>query len=68
VVAARAYSATFNVTDYRWFNLRDSTEGPAKFAGPTFSSDGLLRANYKRKQSFGTYRRLIAAYGARGPS
>jgi hypothetical protein len=65
VVAARDYSATFNVTDYRWFNLRDSSEGPANLVGPTFSSDGLLRADYSRKPAFETYRRLIKSYGRR---
>jgi hypothetical protein len=29
VQATRAYSGTFNIADYRWFNLRDSvSSGP----------------------------------------
>lgn len=65
VTAARDYSGTFNITDYRWFNLRDSTSsGPATLIGPTFSSDGLLRDDYAPKPSFQQYRELIAASGA----
>jgi hypothetical protein len=60
VGAARAYAGTFHITDYRWFNLRDSTSSPpTTFVGPTFASDGLLRANYTRKPSFGVYRKLL---------
>ncbi len=44
VTAAHAYSGTFGITDYRWFNLRDSiSSGPETLAGATFASDGLLR-------------------------
>jgi hypothetical protein len=64
VHAVHDYSGTFNITDYRWFNLRDSTSSPpAKLVGPTFASDGLLRADYSRKPSFGVYRGLIAKLG-----
>ncbi len=60
IAAARAYAGTFHITDYRWFNLRDSTSSPpSTLIGPTFASDGLLRANYTRKPSFGVYRRLL---------
>ena len=66
VQAVRAYSATYNVTDYRWFNLRDSTDrGPAAHEPLTFSTDGLLLANYRPKQSFGAYRALIGRFGTR---
>ncbi len=61
VAAAHAYAKTFNVTDYRWFNLRDST--PQPLAGGPFSSDGLLRADYSRKPSFAAYRGLVARFG-----
>jgi hypothetical protein len=64
VRATSDFARAFNITDYRWFNLRDSTSStPAKLVGPTFSSDGLLRADYSRKPSFGTYRGLIAKLG-----
>jgi hypothetical protein len=66
VQAARDYSGTFGITDYRWFNLRDSTSsGPATLVGPTFASDGLLRDDYSQKPSFGAYHELIAQLGAR---
>ncbi len=62
VRAAHAYSRTFGITDYRWFNLRDSSDsGP-----PTlFGTDGLLRADYAPKPSFAAYRGLIGALGIR---
>jgi hypothetical protein len=66
VTAAHRYSGTYNITDYRWFNLRDSTSsGPSTLAGVTFSSDGLLRDDYSQKPSFGAYRALIARFGAK---
>jgi hypothetical protein len=68
VTAAHRYSGTFNITDYRWFNLRDSTStGPSTLVGVTFSSDGLLRDDYTAKPSFTTYRALIARWGTRRP-
>jgi hypothetical protein len=69
VTAARTYSGTFGITDYRWFNLRDSaSSGQETLIGATFASDGLLRDDYTAKPSFAAYRRLIAALGARtGP-
>jgi hypothetical protein len=68
VRAAYAYSGTFNVTDYRWFNLRDAvSSGPETLSGLTFASDGLLRSDYTRKPSFGDYRSLIAQLGAHAP-
>ncbi len=66
VQAARDYSGTFNVTDYRWFNLRDSvSSGPETLIGATFASDGLLNSDYSEKPSFATYRALIAQLGER---
>jgi hypothetical protein len=59
------YSGTYNVTDYRWFNLRDAqSSGPETLIGATFASDGLLRDSYSRKPSFGSYRDLIGSLGA----
>ena len=68
VQAAHAYTGTFNITDYRWFNLRDSTStGPSTEAPLTFASFGLLRDDYSAKPSFSQYRALISMYGLRIP-
>ncbi len=64
VRAVHAYSATYGITDYRWFNLRDTTDqGPQTGVPLTFSTDGLLLANYRRKIAFGVYRSLIRRFG-----
>jgi hypothetical protein len=64
--AACAYSGTFNITDYRWFNLRDSnSQPPQSLVGPSFSSFGLLRDDYTAKPSFAAYRAQTGACGAR---
>jgi hypothetical protein len=66
VTAAHEYSGTFGISDYRWFNLRDSSSGsPSNYVAVTFSSDGLLRDDYTAKPSFSLYRGLIAKLGAR---
>jgi hypothetical protein len=50
---------TYNVTDYRWFDLRD-----ADSSSPNFQQRfGLLRSDYTRKPAFGAYRDLIARLG-----
>lgn len=65
VQAVRDYSGTFGITDYRWFNLRDSSSSsPADLIGPTFSSFGLLRDDYSAKPAFAAYRGLIGRFGA----
>jgi hypothetical protein len=64
VRGAYDYSGTYNVTDYRWFNLRDAqSTGPETLIGATFASDGLLRDDYSRKPSFAMYRELIGSLG-----
>jgi hypothetical protein len=68
VRAACAYSGTFNIADYRWFNLRDANSTPpATLIGPSFSSFGLLRDDYSVKPSFAAYRAQISACGASAP-
>jgi hypothetical protein len=65
--AARDYGRTFGVTDFRWFNLRDSiarADAPTP-PPPLFAFDGLLRSDYTRKAGFAAYRSLIARFGAR---
>jgi hypothetical protein len=49
-----------DVTDLRWFNLRDSGPNATGFG----ERSGLLTAAYRRKPAFGAYRALIARYGA----
>ena len=59
---AHRYRGTYNITDFRFFGLRDNNS-----AGPSFQQHfGLLRDDYGRKPAFGVYRRAIARYGARG--
>jgi hypothetical protein len=56
------------VTDYRWFNLRDtnsSATGSLPGASDTFGTDGLMTDSYVAKPSFWTFRSLIAEYGRR---
>jgi hypothetical protein len=68
VQAVRDYSGTYGVTDYRWFNLRDSSETPLGSlpgAALTFATDGLMTDTYLPKPAFAAYRQLIARYGAR---
>ena len=60
VRAAHRYRGTYNVTDFRWFGLRDNNS-----QGPNFQSHyGLLRDDYSAKPGFHTYRKLVARYGA----
>ena len=50
------HRSTYDVTDFRWFDLRD-----ADSASPRFESRyGLLRDDYGPKPAFGSYRRIIA--------
>jgi len=71
VQAVRDYSGTFGVTDYRWFNLRDSGSAPTgslPVLAATFTNDGLLTDTYVRKPAFAAYRSLIARWGRRLPA
>jgi hypothetical protein len=71
VDAAQDYSGTFNVTDYRWFNLRDSDSsatGSLPGASATFATDGLLNDDYTPKPAFAAYRASIAALGQATPA
>lgn len=57
--AVHAYRGNYNVTDYRWFDLRD-----ADTSSPNFQQQyGLLRDDYSPKPAFGAYRELIASFG-----
>jgi hypothetical protein len=59
VDATRTYGGTYNVTDYRWFNLRDNNSQGIGL----FDQDGLLRDDNSRKPSFTLYKSLIKTYG-----
>ena len=50
----------YNVTDYRWFDLRDGDSSDPDFG----QQYGLMRDDYTPKPAFGAYRELVAALGA----
>jgi hypothetical protein len=55
VGAVNDFRGTYNVTDYRWFDLRDHNS-----SGPNFQQHyGLLRDDYSPKPAFGAYRDLV---------
>jgi hypothetical protein len=47
---------TYNVTGYRWFDLRDADSSSSSFE----SQYGLMRDDYSPKPAFGAYRALVA--------
>ena len=53
------YSRRLNVSDYRYFNLRDNDSAGTDL----FDQVGLLRDDYSRKPAFGAYRDLIRRFG-----
>jgi len=60
VKTAVRYRGTYDLTDFRWFGLRDNNS-----SGPNYQSYfGLLDDQYKRKPAFGEYRRLVDRFGA----
>jgi hypothetical protein len=53
------YRANYNVTDFRWFSLRDGNS-----SAPDFQQQyGLLRDDYSPKPAFEAYRQAIAGCG-----
>jgi len=56
VGAVHDFRGTYNVTDYRWFDLRDHRSSSSNFQ----HQYGLLRDDYTPKPAFGVYRELIA--------
>jgi hypothetical protein len=61
VGAVNDYRRNYNVSDYRWFSLRDTDT-----ASPNFQLHyGLLRDDYSPKPAFAAYRELVARFGAR---
>jgi hypothetical protein len=57
--AVHAYSGQLDVTDYRYFNLRDNNSDGTDL----FAAVGLLRDDHTRKPAFGVLREAIASYG-----
>ena len=56
VRAVHDFRGNYNVTDYRWFDLRDGDS-----SNPSFQQQyGLMRDDYTPKPAFETYRGLIA--------
>jgi hypothetical protein len=62
VQAVHDFRGTYNVRDYRWFNLRDSQTGHPG----VFQNSGLLEDDYKEKPAFAAYRDLVERYTAAG--
>jgi hypothetical protein len=58
VGAVNDLRARYDVTDYRWFDLRDHNTSSANFQ----QHYGLLRDDYSRKPAFGVYRRLVRRF------
>jgi hypothetical protein len=57
-----AIRATYGITDYRWFDLRDSSS-----ADPSIESQyGITRDDYSPKPAFATYRDLIDRFSGSG--
>ena len=56
VRAVHDFRGTYNVTDYRWFNLRDGdTDSPL-----LFQHFGLMESDYEHKPAFDVYKRLVS--------
>jgi hypothetical protein len=63
VRAVHDFRGTYNVTDYRWFNLRDGdTSSPM-----LFQHFGLLEDDYDRKPAFPAYLALVRGLSRRDP-
>lgn len=61
VQAVHDFRGTYNVTDYRWFDLRDHDS-----SSPNFQHHyGLLRDDYEPKPAFRAYRALLRDLAAR---
>lgn len=61
VAAVNAARRVDNITDYRWFDLRDADSADRSVE----SQYGLMRDNYRPKAAFSVYRRLVARLSAR---
>jgi hypothetical protein len=61
VRATHDFRGTYNITDYRWFNLRDGDTRSGNFQ----TQYGLLTDEYEPKPAFDVYRRLVAELSTR---
>ena len=61
VRAVNDFRGTFNVTDYRWFDLRDHSTASTNFQ----HHYGLLEDDYTPKPAFAAYGRLVTALARR---
>ena len=62
VTAVNAGRAAYNVTDLRWFDLRDNNSSSTSFE----DQYGLMRDDYTPKPAFAAYQNLIATLGGTG--
>jgi hypothetical protein len=60
VSAVSEFRRNFNVTDYRWFDLRDGDSSDPDFG----QQYGLMRDDYTPKPAFAAYRELVGRLGA----
>ena len=63
VQATHDFRGTYNVTDYRWFNLRDGETGSPQL----FQNFGLLEDDYDEKASFARYDAAVQKLSVRDP-
>jgi hypothetical protein len=61
--AVHRFRGTYNVSDYRWFDLRDHNSSSGNFQ----HHYGLLRDDYSPKPAFGAYRELVRRFARRRP-
>jgi hypothetical protein len=61
VRAVHDFRGTYNISDYRWFNLRDGDTTSANFQ----TQYGLMTDEYVPKPAYGVYRGLVAELGRR---
>jgi hypothetical protein len=59
IEAAYQHRGTYNLTDYRWFALRDGDSSDPDFQ----QGYGLMRDDYRPKPAFAAYRQLVARFG-----
>ena len=62
--AASDFRGTYNVSDYRWFNLRDANTGDPAIA----QHFGLMRDDYTPKPAFAVVAQLFAQLGRQYPA